>query len=209
MKPVRAIVFRAVLVGLVPALSTAAPVTMRFHGTVDLSAFGGAPASAFEGDVTWDQTIEPEAFFPDEPAARYLIDGSPASVAATFSILGVDYSNRIEPFSRFELGSKNLLLQLFFAPPIDLDAGAGFDVGSVSMDLWSDTPVFEEVFPLPNDLSFLARLEHRSFMFVDDELSFAVLSDTLVVPEPSLTVLLMAAVPVVLSRRKKRLPPRP
>jgi hypothetical protein len=46
-------------------------------------------------------------------------------------------------------------------------------------------------------------------MFVDDELSFAVLSDTLVVPEPSLTVLLMAAVPVVLSRRKKRLPPRP
>ena len=187
------VMFVAAVVGGAPASSVASPVTLRFHGTADLSPFGGTPASAFEGDVTWNETIEPDALYPY--VARYLLDGSPSSVVATFAIDGIDYSNRIEPFSRFELGSHDLFLQLFFTPAIDLDAGAATNIGGVWLDLWSDTLVFEHVFPLPEDLAFLAQLEHRRFGFSEDGFyADAVLADTLNVPEPSSTTLLMVAI---------------
>jgi hypothetical protein len=198
--------FVVALVGTAPALSVASPVTLRFSGTADLSPFGGTLDSVFEGDVTWDETIEPDAFFPSESVARYLLDGSPSSVMATFSIAGIDYSDRIEPSSRFELGSRDLFLQLFFTPPIDLDAGAEPDIGGVWLDLWSDLLVFHDVFPLPEDLSLLARLKHRRFGFSEDGF-FAdfVLADTLIVPEPTSTTLFMVAIAAAgLSRCRRR-----
>jgi hypothetical protein len=185
------VILLAGLVCSAPVLCVASPVTLRFHGTADLTAFGGAAASLFQGDITWDPTVEPDAFFPSEPLARYLIDGSPRSVRAAFSIAGTEYGGRIEPFSRFEVGGRDLFLQLLFAPVIDLD-GPAPDIGGVWLELWSDGPVFQEVFPLPSNLSLLGSLEHRRFGFSEDGFfTDVVLADTLVVPEPSVPALLL------------------
>jgi hypothetical protein len=162
------VMFMAALVSSVPALSVASPVTLRFHGTANLSPFGGAPASVFEGDVTWDETIEPHAYFSNESVARYLLDGSPSSVRVTFAISGIDYSDRIQPFSRLELGSRDLFLQLFFTPAIDLDSGTAPDIGDVWLDMRSDSVVFTACCRSQKICRFWPHLQHRRFGFSED-----------------------------------------
>lgn len=159
----------------------------------DLSAFGASSTSVFAGAVRWDETTEPTVFGGDW--ARYLIDGGPTSVAASFSIGSTDYSGRIEPFSRFEQLPDGVFLQLFFIPPIDLDTGPAPDLEMVSLDVWTSAPpVFTDFEFLPSDLSFLSALEHRRFTFSDADAS--VVADVLSVPEPTLMSLLLLGLAV-------------
>ena len=188
-----------------PEPASADTITMTFDGVMDLSPFGGPSDSVFVGNVTWDPSTEPDAFFPEE-AARHLLDGSPSSVTARLSINSIDYSGRIEPFSRFEHGPWDLFLQLFFSPVLDLDGGPAVDVDNVYLWLWTDgPPVFGSIDTLPDDLSFLRRLDHRAFGFVSFESEVAAYADTLqVVPEPSLWTLFMLGTSVAYLRRRKK-----
>jgi hypothetical protein len=178
---------------LLPVPASASTITLRFHGLADLSAFGGSPASAFAGAVRWDETSAPSVFGGEW--ARYLIDGGPASVAASFSIGPTDFSGRIEPFSRFEQLPDGVFLQLFFLPPIDLDTGPAPDLEMVSLDVWTSAPpVFTDFEFLPSDLSFLSALEHRRFAFSGADAS--AVADVLSVPEPTSLALLLLGLAV-------------
>jgi hypothetical protein len=111
-------------------------------------------------------------------------------VTARLSINSIDYSGRIEPFSRFEHGPWDLFLQLFFSPVLDLDGGPAVDVDNVYLWLWTEGP---------------PRLDHRAFGFVSFESEVAAYADTLqVVPEPSLWTLFMLGTSVAYLRRLKK-----
>ena len=194
MKPLRFACLAAAALCLLPLSASASTITLRFSGVADLSAFGAFSTSVFAGAVRWDETSEPAVFGGDW--ARYLVDGGPASVAASFSIGSDDYSARIEPFSRFEQLPDGLFLQLFFLPAIDLDTGPAPDVHMVWLDIWTSAPpVFTDFEFLPTDLSFLAALEHRSFAFSGADV--LVVADALSVPEPTLMALLLLGLAVI------------
>lgn len=185
----------------------ASTVTMRFTGTADLSVFGASEASVFEGDVTWDTSMDPQHY--GGWWARYLLDGEPGSVRASFSVNGVDYSDRIQPYSRFEQLPYELFLELYFEPGLDVDSGPAQDVVSAYLSLWSPAhetagePVFPYVEHLPGNLSFLSELERQRFAFRGSETEWypGQVADTLVVPEPSLLTLVLAGACAAWRRR--------
>ncbi len=187
----------------------ASTVTLRFNGTVDLSAFGASDASVFEGDLTWDTSMTPQWY--GGWYARYLIDGEPGSVRATFSVDGIDYSNRVRTISRLEQLPYELFLELYFEPALDLDNGPAQDVISAYLELWSPShedagePVFPEVEHLPGNLSFLSELERQRFAFRGIETDWypGQLADTLTVPEPSVLMLLLAGACAAWRRRSR------
>lgn len=176
-------------------------VTLRFSGTVDLSSFGASAASEFDGRVSWDPTRDPDSI--GAYWARYLLDGSPSAVEATFAIDGVEYQDRIEPFSRFEITTEDMFLQLWFAPVIDLDASTAPDLLVFSMDLWTETPpVFLEFNSLPADLSFLARLERRRVWFAGE--GGGASTDDFKVSAPGQLTLLPMGIAAVAFRLRRR-----
>lgn len=192
-----------------PLSASADLVTLRFHGTADLTAFGGSASSTFDGRVTWEPLMGLDCQGSQANAyTRCLVDGQPGSVTAGFELEGVDYSARIEPFSRFELWPRALLLQLYFNPLIDLDAGPAPDLLYVDLFLFapeSDPEVFVDFTgPLPADLAFLSRLDGRILVFVDAEYNGLATADTLLVPEPSALALLAVALAAAVRRRTAR-----
>jgi hypothetical protein len=203
-RPVRSIV-RATLIAILactwPLCAGAAIITMRYDGTADLSGFGGSPTATFEGSVTWDSTIGPAGGIFSE-TARYLFDGEDP-VSARFAIDGIDYTPRIRPGSRFEQTDSELFLQLLFDPLIDLDGGQATDIDWVTLDLWSDVPVFDDIDTLPDDLTFLTQLRHRRFWFVGSDF-FVVPATTLDVPEPGAAALLLLALCGAATRARRR-----
>jgi hypothetical protein len=194
--------------GAVP--SHAAPVTLRFSGTADLSAFGAPATSVFAGSIFWDTAMEPESG--NRWYARYLLDGDPSSVRATLKINGVDYSDRIQPFSRLEIDHVSLFADLyFFFDALDLDNGPGPDIHVASIDFWTND--WQQVlFPpeLPPDVSALSKMNRRfGFRHDDDdwedsEKNVYVVADTLTVPEPSVLALLLTAIGVSVRRARRR-----
>jgi hypothetical protein len=183
----RRLVPLALALFLLPATTQGETITFRFGGVADLTPFGGAGASEFAGSVIWDPADEPQVY--GGHYARYLLDGEPSSVVATFAIDSIDYSGRIDPISRFEQFADELFLELYFLPPVDVDGAEAPDVGHVYLDLWSDVPIFRDVAHLPGDLTFLPRLRHRRFGFVDSEYQVLATANTLSVAEPSTMLL--------------------
>jgi hypothetical protein len=200
----------AALAGASAAPVHASTVTLRFSGTADLSTFGASEASVFEGDVTWDTSMVPQWY--GGWYARYLIDGEPGSVRATFSVDGIDYSDRVRAISRLEHLPYELFLEFHFEPILDLDNGPAQDVISAYLWLWSPAhedagePVFPNVRHLPANLSFLSELERQRFAFRGSETSWypGQVADTLTVPEPSVLAVLLAAACAAGWRRRSR-----
>jgi len=191
--------------GVLPAAVHAESLTVRFNGTVDLSVFGGAPASVFDGSVTWDPDT---AWVPQPGCPDFCLDGTPGAVSATFEINGVDhipFLDRFSPFSRFIVwGNGGISLDLVFGPPLDFDGGAAPDVLLFSLNLFSDPPDFSLLVDgqLPDNLLFLSKLNSNTAFFsetiagvvkCEEFMGACADADTLAVaPEPaSMTLLLM------------------
>jgi hypothetical protein len=177
-------------------------ITLVFHGTVDLTAFGGSASSIYEGRVGWDPATV--SGVPGADWARYLLDGSPGGVTGSLSIDGVDYSDRIRPFSRFEQTRADLFLELYFDPVLDLDGGAMPDVERVALDLWTESPpAFDDPSHLPADLSAIRNLErHRIWFTGAPGNGVAASSDDVSVPEPASLVVVAAGVAAFSLRRR-------
>lgn len=176
-------------VGTLPSVADAAPVSLRYSGTADLTAFGGTSGTPFKGSVTWDRSA---AWIPVWPGCPdFCLDGSPGAVTATFVLHSTTYTDRIQPHSRLVvMGSGALILDLFFSPAIELDEAGGTGVGYVGLNLWSEPPdssILDDG-SLPPDLTFLPRLNDRFVQFSDDGWwgETTVIVDTVaVVPEPA------------------------
>ena len=203
--------------GLLPAAVQAESLTVRFNGTVDLSVFGGAPATFVDGSVTWDPDTGWE---PQPPCPDFCLDGAPGAVSATFAINAIDYIPLIEPTSRFIVwGSGGISLDLIFGPPLDFDGGAAPDVLLFSLNLFSDPPDFSLLVDgqLPDNLLFLSKLNSQSAFFsetiagvvsCEEFMGACADADTLLVaPEPaSMTLLLtgLSAAGWSACRRRRR-----
>lgn len=151
--------------GVLPAAVHAESLTVRFDGTVDLSVFGGAPASAFDGSVTWDPDT---AWVPQPGCPDFCLDGTPGAVSATFAIDAIDYTQVIDPISRLIVwGSGGMSLDLIFDPPLDSDGGAAPDVLLFSLNLFSDPPDYTILVDgqLPDNLLFLSKLNSNTAFF--------------------------------------------
>ncbi len=188
----RRFVLLTMVLFLLPATTEGETITLRFGGAADLTPFGGAAASEFAGSITWNPANEPQRY--GGYYARYLLDGEPSSVVATFAIDSIDYSGRISPISRFEQFADELFLELYFLPPVDVDGAAAPDVDHVYLDLWSAVPVFVDVAHLPGDLAFLSQFRYRELGFVDTEYQALASAQTLSVPEPETMMLLVLGV---------------
>src|SRR5262249_21319919 len=58
-RPVRVALIVVAFFGVRTPLASAAPITFRFSGSVDLTNFGGTPSNTFSGTVTWDTAASP------------------------------------------------------------------------------------------------------------------------------------------------------
>jgi hypothetical protein len=158
-----------VILGGVAAPVQAGPLTLRFAGTVDLTEFGASASSEFSGTISWDPVLGNDAWVPDDPGCPdFCLDGSFGAVSATFAINAIDYTDAIDPASRFVIHGWGLIfLDLFFTPPLDLDGGAAPDVKTFSLNLWSSPhyPLVDG--ELPYDLTFLHHLNKRTAFFSD------------------------------------------
>ena len=184
------------------AAAAADTITLSFHGSIDLSTFGGSPSSSYAGSVSWDPATDPSVWFPG--VTRYLLDGAPGSVYANLAINGVNYTERIEPFSRFEQTASDLFLELYFEPVVDLDLGSLPDLRRFALEMWTESPpAFLDISHLPQDLSFLADLERRRVHFSSappDVVGGG--SDDVTVPEPASMTLVAAALLASMLRRR-------
>jgi len=205
MKATRLFLAAALFLAL-PFIARADTITLRFGGTADLSAFGAPADSVFAGSVVWDTTSSPQAG-DGSGWSRFLIDGAPDSVRATFAINGVDYINDLQPFSRLEFDGSSMFVDLWFDPLVDLDGGPAPDISRVTLDAWTDdvAPVLFDFNIPPANLAFLSHLEHRRFLFDSpaDPPDFEVTSAesaSLVVPEPSLLSFVALSVAIVSAR---------
>ena len=196
----------------------ASGIGLRFFGTADLSVFGAAADSSFDGSVTWYPEREcgegggGEGDFPLSP-----LDDNPPCVTATFRIDSSDYNGFHPSLSRLMLFSTGMALQLWYLPPIDLDQGAATDVTLIDLALWAaddpENPVFPDVGELPTDLSFLPLLQDRSLVFMSGgcwgigvECVHSDADPLNVVPEPSPQTLCLVALStagVWMRRRRK------
>ena len=157
MKAVSAVtVLLALLFVAIPA--AAAPLTLNFFGSIDLSGFGASASSTFDGAATWDTTASPAVQHTD--AAFYLLD----SIALTVN--GIDVSATFD-FGTVEVTDASnfdneLSLQFQFAPPINLGAVPGvqyfFGTFRGPQTLFSGTGV-------PQDLTFLASVTSADSAF--------------------------------------------
>ncbi len=209
---VSSLVLLALLCGAA-APASAAPVTLRFRGTADLSLFGGFTTSTFAGDVTWDPSMPCNGNGDDYSVCRFdpeAYDGDPVPVGH-LSIDGVDYSTRIAPYSRLEVFPYEWFLEFWFTPP---HGPGALNVGRVSLWMWSSrseaagTPVFYGGW-LPADLAFLSRLERRALVLSGpwnetDPYLPSVSATTLFVPEPGVAALLVAGMVAAVRRRGAR-----
>lgn len=199
----------ALCMAMVPVGAFGESITLRFSGSADLSPFGGAAAAAFNGTVTWDPW---GAWTPQDGCPDFCLDGSPDAVSGTFVLESVSYTDRIDPSSRLNvLGFGALVLDLFFAPQIDLDGAAAPDLGYVGVNLWSHPPDHSILTAgkLPYDLAFLGHLNDRFVDFGDEGWWGPTLvhSNTLeVVAEPSSMVLALSGLGVGLLARRRRRP---
>jgi hypothetical protein len=186
-------------------------ITLRFDGTADLTGFGGSPTSVFSGSVSWDPD---GGWVPVSPGCPdFCLDGSPGAVSATFAVDSVDYTNRIDPISRFIVwGFGGISLDLYFTPAIDFDGGSAPDLLLASLNLFSD-PADHSLLvdsQLPEDLGFLPHLNDRYLVFSDAFFGGlceepCVHADTLVVvAEPASGALLMVGLLVGASVRRRR-----
>lgn len=186
---------------VLPAAVYAESLTVRFNGAVDLSVFGGAPVSVFDGSVTWDPGT---GWVPQPGCPDFCLDGTPGAVSATFTINGIDYIPSLEPTSRFIVwGHGGISLDLVFGPPLDFDGGAAPDVLLFSLNLFSDPPDFSLLVDgqLPENLLFLPHLTSNSAFFsetiagvvsCEDFMGACADAGTLsVAPEPASTTLLL------------------
>jgi hypothetical protein len=196
-----------------PAVAQAGPITLRFNGTVDLTGFGGSPTSGFAGSVTWDPDSGWVAVWPGCP--DFCLDGSPGAVSATFAIDFADYTDRIDPISRFIVwGFGGISLDLHFVPAIDVDGGIAPDVAVVSLNLFSDPADYSLLVDsqLPADITFLPHLTDRYLVFSDQFFGGSceepcVHATTLsVVAEPSSTALLLLGLSVAYWSARRRRP---
>ena len=194
----------AIAIGMcaLPTGLRADPLTLRYSGTLDLTAFGGN-SSVFSGSLTWDPDVSWDPAEPPGCPADFCLNGTPGAVAGTFAIDAVDYSDRIAPFSRFLVfGWGGLALDLYFAAPIDLDGGPAPDVEFLTWLMAADS-VDYSIFvdnELPQDLSFLTRVKPRSLEVSGGGVG-AVADSFTVVPEPASTALLFISVLAAGARR--------
>lgn len=202
---VACILLSLALISSAASEARASGIGLSFSGTVDLSAFGAAADSVFDGTVTWysDRPCGPggggEGDFPLSS-----LDGLLPCVTATFRIDATDYNGFDLELSRLMLFPDGMVLQLWFDPPVDLDGGVEPVLRLIELGLWGpndpDNPVFPDITELPADLSFLSALQDRSLVFSSagcfepDAECVQSTADTLaVVPEPSLLTLCVVA----------------
>lgn len=98
----------------------------------------------------------------------FCLDGSPGAVSATFALDSVDYTDRIDPISRFIVwGFGGVSLDLYFTPAIDVDAGLAPELRLASLNLFSDPadPTLLVDGELPHDLRFLPSVNDRYLVF--------------------------------------------
>jgi hypothetical protein len=195
--------WRRVVLAAVMALAAggadAAPLTLRYRGTVDLTPFGGTPQASFRGSVAWDPVTIGGwvAVWEGCPSPDYCIDGSANAVSATFVLDAVSRTDRLAPYSRLMILSTGIVVDLFFLPPIEVDGPGAVPLGYVGLNLWRDrpgpSPVQDGI--LPEDLTFVGRLPDRFVQFADEGWwgETSINAETLtVVPEPGAVALLVA-----------------
>ena len=149
-------VLLALLFVAIPA--AAAPLTLNFFGSIDLSEFGASASSTFDGAATWDTAANPAV--QGNNFAFYLLD----SIALTVN--GIDVSATFD-FGTVEVTDASnfdneLTLQFQFSPPINLGAVPGvqyfFGTFRGPQTLFSGTGV-------PQDLTFLASVTSADSAF--------------------------------------------
>ncbi|BCS30818.1 hypothetical protein TBR22_A00180 [Luteitalea sp. TBR-22] len=192
--------------------ATAAPVTLRFKGTTDLSSVGGKVDSTFAGEVTWDPTMPCNANGQEYSSCRFDPDYSDgAEPTGHFSIDGIDFTDRIAPYSRLEVFPYDLFLEFWFEP---VGGPHIMGIDRAYLSLWSPrswaagTPVFDG--SLPEHLGFLSRLERKEFVLTgpwdpDGETPmFRAEASTLLVGEPGLLTMLEVSLCAALAHRSRR-----
>ena len=101
--------------------AAAAPLTLNFSGSIDLSGFGASASSTFEGAATWDTAASPAV--QGTNVAFYLLD------AIALTVNGIDVSATFD-FGTVEVTDASnfdneLILIFQFSPPINLGAVQG------------------------------------------------------------------------------------
>jgi hypothetical protein len=195
-----AIILVVLVCGRAPSAQASA-ITLQYSGSIDLTPFGGSTATPFAGTVTWDPDVFWDSSAPPGCPADFCLNGTPGAVSGTFLLDSVDYTDRIEPISRFLVfGWGGLALDLYFTPAIDVDGGLAPDIGFMTWVLGSD-PNDYSLFvdnTLPTNGGFRDQLPFRRFQLWDtnggglfaeaDTFSFTV------IPEPATTMLFVLGV---------------
>ena len=129
--------------------AAAAPVTLNFFGSIDLSQFGASTLSTFEGSAVWDTSSTPAV--PGVNVAFYLLD------VTQLTINGVDVSGGIES-GAVELVDDSIFgdevsLAFHFAPLLNLGGVQEIEFFFASL---SGPSTMLTGTGIPQDLSFLA-----------------------------------------------------
>jgi hypothetical protein len=158
----RCLLLSAVLVGAA-SVAQAAPLTLNFSGSVDLSGSGGAPDTPFSGFFTWDTTktpvdTDPPHFAAYEVDAHQLIfDGTeidPSLGAGIFVVNDGDV-----------FGTGTPVDALLFLATIEKDAVVGDKLFIVAFS--GPTDVWDTVDP-PTGFGFLSAMpDHRSALSLE------------------------------------------
>jgi hypothetical protein len=178
---IRGVIGALLLLGTLAAPAAAAPITLNFSGSVDLSPFGEPATSTFAGSLTWDSGAVGSC---DPAFCGY-------DVQATLSINGTDYSGATT--ARLTLEDDRAIFSFVFSPRLDFN----LDIVDFNGRFYVPPGTFPG-FALPGNLDFLSVVTQADANFNSDLVNGQVtrgmgdmsLSAPTAVPEPATVTLL-------------------